>query len=570
MAIVRTCLGFIGTLVGIQMAAGCSSSNGPAGVQTAGNSGTALSGGASTQGGAGSTNASSTTAQGGSSSSLGGATSNQGGAQTAQGGVTGNTGGITSAQGGTTIGGQSATQGGTTASQGGASLTGGKSALAAGGTSTAIGGQTSTASATGGASSSIGGSSSAAQGGTEPTGGTSSTRLPATRPTGDPTSCGESWALTEGVCCAQYCSNDDKSDSCNSCGGPGAAQCEVVNAKACESGLWPEVHSVSDDEPWHYSRSTTYGLTSRGACGFGLYSLCSTAFRPTGFADECDAFCKAYPDLCKDPDDTTLRGNFAAPQGNYYTQFWPSLPGDYDNYLSCGECFEVMRTRKDGTEYAPGDADYTPPIVIQVADSCPCAPNSKWCCGSGRDHCGEISDFEYGCPLPPSPAPPKDHDPVPGESIHFDLSAIAMSRLQSGDPLGAWTEGVIPTKYKRIACPTVGNIYFWMQPAVNEYYFAFSVVNMKGLGAAAKVEARLPSGDWVLLKRDQNYTMSRPQERTGTWATPQGAGPFTLPVTIRITDGSGAAVVAEDAIKAWAPADSKMRDMYYVDSGVQF
>jgi hypothetical protein len=34
----------------------------------------------------------------------------------------------------------------------------------------------------------------------------------------------------------------------------------------------------------------------------------------------CDAFCTAYPLLCKDPAGTTLRGNFAAPNGDYYTQ----------------------------------------------------------------------------------------------------------------------------------------------------------------------------------------------------------------------------------------------------------
>lgn len=34
----------------------------------------------------------------------------------------------------------------------------------------------------------------------------------------------------------------------------------------------------------------------------------------------CDAFCTAYPLLCKDPTGTTLRGNFAAPNGDYYTQ----------------------------------------------------------------------------------------------------------------------------------------------------------------------------------------------------------------------------------------------------------
>jgi hypothetical protein len=331
------------------------------------------------------------------------------------------------------------------------------------------------------------------------------------------------------------------------------------------------VHSVTDDEPWHYSRSTHFGLTAAGACAFGLYGLCTTAYKfNSGFAEQCDAFCKAYPDLCKDPADRTLHGNFAAPQGNYYTQFWSSLPGDYDNYLSCGECFEIQRTQKDGTEYKPGDPGYTPPIVIQVVDSCPCAANSKWCCGSGRDHCGEVSDFGYGCPLPPSPAPPKDHDPVAGESIHFDLSDIAMARLQTGDPTGAMPDGVIPTKYKRIPCPVVGNMYFWLQPNGNEYYFSLTVVNMKGLGAAAKVEAQLPSGDWVLLKRNANYTMSRPQERYGTWATPQGTGPFALPITIRVTDGGGRAVVAPNAIKSWTPADSAMKETYYIDSGVQF
>jgi hypothetical protein len=258
-------------------------------------------------------------------------------------------------------------------------------------------------------------------------------RDPAPYPEADPAACG-SWALTDNVCCAQYCADDESSQSCEGCGGPGAAGCTIVNSKACVSGKWPEVHAVSDDEPWHYSRSTHFGLTDHGACAFGLYALCSSAFdfADGGFGDKCAAFCTAYPDLCKDPEDITFRGNFAAPQGNYYTQFWPSLPGDNDNYLSCGECFELVRTKKDGTDYEPGEEGYTQPIVLTVIDSCPCAPNSKWCCGSGRDHCAEVSDFEYGCPLPPDPPPPVDHDPVEGESIHLDLSDIAMARLQSG------------------------------------------------------------------------------------------------------------------------------------------
>lgn len=40
----------------------------------------------------------------------------------------------------------------------------------------------------------------------------------------------------------------------------------------------------------------------------------------------CDAFCTAYPLLCKDPAGTTLRGNFAAPNGDYYTQVRLNFP----------------------------------------------------------------------------------------------------------------------------------------------------------------------------------------------------------------------------------------------------
>ncbi len=398
-------------------------------------------------------------------------------------------------------------------------------------------------------------------------------RQQAPRPDANPASCG-AWALTDGVCCAQYCSTDNTSESWDKCGGPGSAQCTVVNSKACTSGLWPEVHSVSDNEDWHYSRSTHFGLTYGGACAFGMYGLCTTKFTFTdsNLAAKCDAFCKAYPNLCADPSDVSLRGNFAAPSGNYYTQFWPSLPGDLDNYLSCGECFELERTKNDGTEYQPGDSGYTPPIVLQIVDSCPCSANSKWCCGSGRDHCGEVEGlFKYGCQLPPAPpSPPVDHDPLPGESIHLDLSDIAMARLQTGDANGNIVDGVIPTKYKRVPCPVVGNVYIWLRSGAGAYYFALSVVNLSGLGSATKVEAQLPSGDWVLLQRDPNYTLARPQERYGTWVLPQGYGPFALPMSLRITDGSGRALVATDVIKAWAPSDSSQTETWYIDTGVQF
>jgi hypothetical protein len=398
--------------------------------------------------------------------------------------------------------------------------------------------------------------------------------IQATRPALSSDACGN-WTATEGVCCAQYCSNDNTSESCDKCGGKGAAQCQVVNAKACTSGQWPEVHQVGDSEDWHYSRSTHFGTAPSGACRFHHYGMCSaTAKLPDPIRQkECDSFCKWYPDLCKDPAGITLRGNFAAPQGNYYTQFWPSLPGDYDNYLSCGECFQIERTQDDGTLYQSGAGGYTPPLVLQVADSCPCSANSKWCCGSGRDHCGEVEGkFKYGCQLPPSPPPPVDHDPLSSESIHFDLDDVAMARLQTGDPAGTISDGVIPTHYKRVPCPVVGNIHIAMEASAGDYYFAIDVVNMAGLGAPTNVEAQLPSGQWIQLTRDPNYKLFRPQERTGTWATPQGAGPFALPVTLRISEGSGRSVVAKDAIKSWEPADKSqiLDQVWFIDLGVQF
>lgn len=395
-------------------------------------------------------------------------------------------------------------------------------------------------------------------------------RDPAPYPEADPADCGN-WALVDNVCCPQYCSDDPTSESCDECG-VDSETCVPVDSKGCVSGQWPEVHSVTDDEPWHYSRSTHFGLTAAGACSFGLYSLCSDAVTlDSGLQAQCDAFCANTPDLCADPAGITLRGNYAAPSGNYYTQFWSSLPGDNDNYLSCGECFELVRTKKDGTDYEPTEAGYTPPVVLQIVDSCPCSANSKWCCGSGRDHCGEISDYSYGCPLPPGPPdPPADHDPLPNESIHLDLSDIAMGRLQSGDPNGAMPDGVIPTRYRRVPCPVVGNLHIWLHPSGGEYWFSVSVVNAAGLGSIVAVEARMPSGEWVAMTRDTNYTSSRPQERYGSWVMPQGAGPFELPVTMRFTSPSGEAIVAEGVIQSWTPADESQTETYYIDTGVQF
>jgi hypothetical protein len=111
-----------------------------------------------------------------------------------------------------------------------------------------------------------------------------------------------------------------------------------------------------------------------------------------------------------------------------------------------------------------------------------------------------------------------------------------------------------------------------LQPGAGPYYFGLSVVNVQNLGSVVSVEARLSSDgsdEWVALERDPNYTMARPQERTGDWVLPQGAGPFSVPLTLRITDPSGQALIAQDAIKSWAP-DAGDPTVYFIDTGVQF
>jgi hypothetical protein len=388
----------------------------------------------------------------------------------------------------------------------------------------------------------------------------------------DPSSpdCG-SWVLKDNVCCGRYCNTQDNSEGCGSCSG----NCVTISSKTAKSGTWPEVHSVTSDEPWHYSRSTHYGMGYGGACAFGVYQVCSSALKsvdPRWISPQCDAFCKAYPDLCKDPAGTTLRGNFGAPPGDYYTQFWASLPGERDNYLSCGECFEIVRTKKDGTDYAVGETGYTPSIILTVADSCPCAANVKWCCNSGRDHCYEVSDFRYGCQLPPGLPfdPAAEREFRSDESLHIDLCDIAMARLQTGDANGNMVDGVIPTKYRRVACPVVGNIYVWLHSGAGNYWFALSIVNVKGLGAVTIAEAQDAAGNWVALQRDPNYSSQRPQERYGTWVIPQGTGPFAVPISLRFTNGAGTTITATGAIKAMAPTDSSLSELYFIDTGVQF
>ena len=244
------------------------------------------------------------------------------------------------------------------------------------------------------------------------------------------------------------------------------------------------------------------------------------------------------------------------PPGHYYSQYWESLGGDKekDNYLSCGECFELTKTKPDGSDYEPGEEGYQLPILLSIIDSCPCSANPNWCCGES-DQCESLQGFKYGCPLP------KD-------SIHLDLSDIAMARLQKGSSNGLIQDGIIPTKYRRVPCPKLGNMYIWLRGYVSQYWFSFTVVNSAGYGSIVSIQARNAEGKWVEMIRDPNYISA--EERYGLWATQKDTGPYNPPIDLRLTDGAGVSVIAEQAIKSFeVPADSNP-DYYYIDIGVNF
>ena len=143
-----------------------------------------------------------------------------------------------------------------------------------------------------------------------------------------------------------------------------------------------------------------------------------------------------------------------------------------------------------------------------------------------------------------------------------------MGRLQGN---GSLTDGVIPIRYRRVACPKPGNAYIWLRDGGGAYYFALSVVNTNGVGSVITVEVKGNSGtSWVALEHDPNYTSSRPQERYGAWVLPQGQGPLSLPIGIRVTSPNGQQIVNEAAISSFTAPAGSVAGFYYIDLGVQF
>ena len=143
-----------------------------------------------------------------------------------------------------------------------------------------------------------------------------------------------------------------------------------------------------------------------------------------------------------------------------------------------------------------------------------------------------------------------------------------MGRLQGN---GSMTNGVIPTQYKRVSCPTVGNVYIWLHDGGGPYYFMASAVNTYGVGSLVNFEVQgSGSSTWTSLIRDPNYSESRPQERYGAWVIPQGSGPFNPPVAVRLTSATGEQIVNMNAITSYTAPASAPAGYYYIDLGAQF
>ena len=87
-------------------------------------------------------------------------------------------------------------------------------------------------------------------------------------------------------------------------------------------------------------------------------------------------------------------------------------------------------------------------------------------------------------------------------------------------------------------------------------------------GSIVSIEAKNGEGEWVKMIQDPNYKSA--EERYGLWVPQPDTGPYTLPIDLRLTDGSGVTIVAEQAIKSFDPPADSIQDYYYIDIGVNF
>jgi expansin (peptidoglycan-binding protein) len=155
---------------------------------------------------------------------------------------------------------------------------------------------------------------------------------------------------------------------------------------------------------------------------------------------------------------------------------------DWNNSGVCGACVEITNTQNQKK------------LVVQITDECPYKGNEQWC--------------KQG-------------------SHHIDLNGAAYGAL------GANNNPAVNWKY--VPCTTTGNLKYYFDKAVQQYYLA--VTPMNALNRVAKMEVQV-MGEFKPLTHT-NYN---------TYELTTGAG--TGPLTFRVTDIYNHVVVETVAMMA--------------------
>lgn len=142
---------------------------------------------------------------------------------------------------------------------------------------------------------------------------------------------------------------------------------------------------------------------------------------------------------------------------------------DWNNSAVCGACVEITNTTNQQK------------LVVEITDECPYKGNEQWC-------------FQG--------------------SHHIDLSVPAANALGAGNSNPAIT-------WKYVPCTTTGNINFYFDKAVQQYYLAVTPLNTKNVMAKMEVQVK---GVWTALTHTAY----------NTYELSSGAG--TGDLTFRLTD----------------------------------
>ena len=239
---------------------------------------------------------------------------------------------------------------------------------------------------------------------------------------------------------------------------------------------------------------------------------------------------------------TAYAGFYAAPQGDYYCQL-----GDY---LSCGECIE-LKCYDDSCKIINNT------IIINIADSCPCKPNQKWCCDKYSD-CNELPSDIDGHPH----CAVSNNGLWTNNSIHLDLCDTAFFMLTTGDRNGTPKSGIVNTLMRRVSCPVVNNsnVYIVFDQSAkyddNCYtvnnepskpcfrYLAFNIYNVRGYGGIQNVTMKaglIENNELVYKEFSVNHITAingQDQEQYGNYVGPNSVSIY-FPVQFIITDRGG-------------------------------